>query len=42
VSTIEAHDQYDYAAPIFDFECRLVYDNAGLVLDYPGIAQRVF
>jgi hypothetical protein len=42
VSTDEAHDQYDYAAPIFDFECRLVYDNAGLVLDYPGIAQRVF
>jgi hypothetical protein len=33
--------RYDYAAPTFDFECRLVYDQAGLVLDYPGIARRV-
>jgi hypothetical protein len=42
VSSDEAHDQYAHAAPIFDFECRLVYDNAGLLLDYPGLAQRVF
>lgn len=31
---------YDYRAPSFDFECRLVYDEHGLVLDYPGIAVR--
>jgi uncharacterized protein len=35
-----AHQQYDYAAPAFDFSCRLVYDESGLVLDYPGIAAR--
>ena len=33
--------RYDYAAPVFDFDCRLVYDGSGLVLDYPGIAVRV-
>lgn len=33
--------QYDYHAPAFDFEARLVYDETGLVLDYPGIARRV-
>jgi uncharacterized protein len=32
---------YDYAAPAFDFRCRLRYDEAGLVVDYPGIAVRV-
>lgn len=31
---------YDYSAPAFDFKCRLVYDESGLVLDYPGIAVR--
>jgi hypothetical protein len=31
---------YDYSAPVFDFTCRLVYDETGLVLDYPGIAVR--
>jgi uncharacterized protein len=31
---------YDYAAPDFDFAARLVYDESGLVLDYPGIAAR--
>lgn len=31
---------YDYTAPAFDFACRLVYDESGLVLDYPGIAVR--
>jgi uncharacterized protein len=37
----EAHWQrYDYTAPAFDFSVRLVYDQAGLVLDYPGIAVR--
>jgi hypothetical protein len=32
--------RYDYTAPAFDFRCRLVYDQSGLVLDYPGIAAR--
>jgi hypothetical protein len=36
----EAGQQYDYEAPAFDFRCRLVYDRAGLVVDYPGIATR--
>ncbi|MGI8513101.1 MAG: putative glycolipid-binding domain-containing protein [Solirubrobacteraceae bacterium] len=31
---------YDYTSPAFDFRCELVYDPAGLVLDYPGIATR--
>jgi uncharacterized protein len=34
------HQRFDYAAPVFDFAARLVYDEAGLVLDYPGIALR--
>lgn len=33
--------RYAYVAPAFDFTCVLVYDDAGLVLDYPGIAVRV-
>jgi len=32
--------RYDYTAPRFDFACRLVYDEAGLVIEYPGIACR--
>jgi uncharacterized protein len=35
-----ARQRYDYAAPAFGFTSRLVYDESGLVLDYPGIAQR--
>jgi hypothetical protein len=31
---------YNYSAPSFDFNCQLVYDHMGLVLDYPGIAVR--
>ena len=34
------HQRYDYTAPAFDFSCQLVYDEAGLVLTYPGIAVR--
>lgn len=34
------HQRYDYTAPVFDFACRLVYDESGLVLDYPGVAVR--
>lgn len=32
--------RYDYAAPGLGFRCRLVYDTAGLVLSYPGLASR--
>jgi hypothetical protein len=32
--------RYRYSAPRFGFECDLVYDKAGLLLDYPGIARR--
>lgn len=32
---------YDYVSPAFDFRAELVYDEFGLVLDYPGIAVRV-
>jgi len=32
--------RYGYTAPAFDFSCELVYDEAGLVLTYPGIAVR--
>jgi uncharacterized protein len=31
---------FDYRSPDFDFQARLVYDPAGLALDYPGIAVR--
>jgi uncharacterized protein len=42
VRTADADRQqrYDYAAPAFDFACRLRYDESGLLLDYPGIAVR--
>lgn len=33
-------ERYDYSAPAFAFHCELAYDEAGLVLDYPGIAVR--
>jgi hypothetical protein len=32
--------RYVYSAPRFAFECELLYDAYGLVLDYPGIAVR--
>jgi hypothetical protein len=35
------HSRYDYAAPDLGFTSELVYDEFGLVLDYPGIAVRV-
>jgi uncharacterized protein len=34
------HQRFDYTAPVFGYEGRLVYDASGLVLDYPGIAIR--
>jgi hypothetical protein len=35
-----ARQRYRYTAPAFAFECELLYDEHGLVLDYPGIAVR--
>ena len=32
--------RYRYTAPAFNFTCTMVYDESGLVLDYPGIAVR--
>jgi hypothetical protein len=32
--------RYDYRAPAFDTHCELVYDEFGLVIDYPEIAVR--
>jgi hypothetical protein len=32
--------RYDYAAPRFDYTGRLDYDSSGLLLAYPGIAER--
>lgn len=36
----DAGQRFAYAAPAFDFTCVLAYDDAGLLLDYPGIAVR--
>jgi uncharacterized protein len=36
----DARQQFDYTAPVFNYEGRLVYDTSGLILDYPGIAIR--
>lgn len=36
-----AGHHYEYRSPAFGFECVLVFDESGLVLDYPGIAARV-
>jgi uncharacterized protein len=36
----DGYQRYDYWAPAFGFAGRLVYDQSGLILDYPGIARR--
>jgi len=36
-----ARQRYDYSAPDFGFTSQLIYDEFGLVLEYPGIASRV-
>jgi uncharacterized protein len=36
----DGHQRYDYSAPAFGFTSCLVYDESGLILDYPGIARR--
>jgi len=38
---VGGYARYDYVAPSLDFRAVLVYDEYGLVLDYPGIAVRV-
>lgn len=35
-----SHRGHEYAVPGLEFECRLVYDPSGLILDYPKIAVR--
>lgn len=40
VNAEEPLHHYDYSAPVFNFECRLIYDKSALVLEYPGIATR--
>lgn len=35
------HERYAYSAPRFDYAGELVYDAHGLLLDYPGLAERV-
>jgi uncharacterized protein len=35
-----ARQRYDYTSPAFDFQALLIYDESGLLLDYPGIAVR--
>lgn len=34
------HQRYDYESPAFGVACRLEYDEAGLVVDYPDLAVR--
>ena len=36
----DGRQRYHYTSPAFGFECELVYDETGFVLDYPGIAVR--
>ena len=36
----ERRQRYHYTAPAFGYAAHLVYDEAGLVLDYPRIARR--
>ncbi|HYJ74830.1 MAG TPA: putative glycolipid-binding domain-containing protein [Kineosporiaceae bacterium] len=41
VSDDEAGQAYDYEAPRFGYRGRLEYDASGLLLRYPGLAERV-
>jgi len=34
-------ERYLYSTPRFDYSGELIYDAHGLLLDYPGIAERV-
>jgi hypothetical protein len=33
--------RYDYAAPVFDYAAVLVFDESGLIVDYPDLAVRI-
>lgn len=33
-------ERYDYSAPSFDYNGQLAYDAAGLLTEYPGLAER--
>jgi uncharacterized protein len=33
-------ERYRYAAPVFEFQCELSYDQSRLVVEYPGLAVR--
>ncbi len=42
---VRVHDgargpRYQYSAPAFAFEATLLYDAAGLIIEYPGIGSR--
>ena len=39
--TAHAPGRFGYVSPAFDFAAELRYDEAGLIVDYPGIARRV-
>lgn len=41
VDDVDGRSVYAYEAPRFDYAGRLEYDACGLLLDYPGIAERV-
>ncbi|MFZ2033690.1 MAG: putative glycolipid-binding domain-containing protein [Candidatus Dormiibacterota bacterium] len=36
-----SRQRYEYQAPAFDFSALLIYDESGLLLEYPGIGSRV-
>ena len=38
---VGGRQRYSYAAPAFDFECELAYDESGLLVAYPGIGRRI-
>lgn len=38
---VASRHRYDYSCPRFGVSCQLLYDPAGLVLDYPRLAVRV-
>jgi hypothetical protein len=40
VAPARLHQRYDYSAPRFGYSAALDYDEHGLVLTYPGLAER--
>jgi hypothetical protein len=40
IEDAEMYQRFHYEAPAFDFKCQLIYDRAGFVVEYPGIALR--